>query len=488
VARVRLECLQGIMRNNLSPIQFVALALATFLSSCTKKPASDAIAAGTPMADSIHFQFAVYLLPGRSFEPTSALRDLLAKKYNSLKLVDEIPQEPKEMLIRFHIQNNVQAEYAPPDARLLRLFGHGISKEQELSLQKSKKALILDFAHPKQSVWMGLRTASSLVEEVARETGGLVWDEETREMFSPDAWREKRLEHWTGDVPDISRQTVIHVYNSGEYARAITLGMAKTGLPDVVVQELPWPSQGQAGNLINLFCQSLAEGTPIALPGPLNLDLKAIKNTEVSSKQKKSFKANASGLACLSLKEGAWEEGDPKNRLIQLSADRYMGDDSHARQERMLSSFFGWEDSITKVHHNEEVLAESRKEREKLPELQRAFAAGLQPGEYIQVKAPFHTPEGNTEWMWVDVTGWKGDKIKGLLANEPFEIPNLHSGQMVEVRERDVFDYIRYFPDKHSEGNTTGEILRKMEEAPYDRPSFSQAQKQITECRPNENL
>ena len=28
-----------------------------------------------------------------------------------------------------------------------------------------------------------------------------------------------------------------------------------------------------------------------------------------------------------------------------------------------------------------------------------------------------------------------------------------------------MFDYIRYYPDKHTEGNTTSEVIRKMEDA-----------------------
>jgi len=32
--------------------------------------------------------------------------------------------------------------------------------------------------------------------------------------------------------------------------------------------------------------------------------------------------------------------------------------------------------------------------------------------------------------------------------------------------EDDVFDYIHRFPDGHEEGNTTGEIITRMEKAP----------------------
>jgi uncharacterized protein YegJ (DUF2314 family) len=128
----------------------------------------------------------------------------------------------------------------------------------------------------------------------------------------------------------------------------------------------------------------------------------------------------------------------------------------------MLNCFFGWEDSVAHIQHDEALLEASRKARAKLPELHRAFSAGLQPGEFIQLKAPFQTPGGGNEWMWVEVVSWKADDIKGTLENEPFDIPSLHGGQIVHVREEDVFDYIRHYPDDRTEGNTTGSIIHKM--------------------------
>jgi hypothetical protein len=99
----------------------------------------------------------------------------------------------------------------------------------------------------------------------------------------------------------------------------------------------------------------------------------AIKNSEVRDAQLKSLKGNSMGVAYLSLRPGVWEEGDPKNRLIQLTAERYVGNDTPAKQDRMLSCFFGWEDKVTDVEHSEELLEESRKERAKLPGLQKDF-------------------------------------------------------------------------------------------------------------------
>jgi uncharacterized protein YegJ (DUF2314 family) len=443
------------------------------------------------MSDSIRIEYAVYFLPVHAKNPSLILQEALAKKYAGLKVVAEIPKEPQEMVVSAHLQKHVQKEYAPPDMESLQYFGRGLSQEQAQHLQKSKEVFVLQFSHPKESVWTGLRNANALVEEIARNTNGLVWDEETREVFSPDAWQEKRLKSWSGDVPDISSQTVIHVYKKDELDRAITLGMTKMGLPDVVVDGSSWSSSRQVGHLINLFCQAMAEGAVFEKSGKFSLELRAIKNSRVRDDQLKSLKGNSVGVAYLSLRPGVWEEGDPKNRLIQLTAERYVGNDAPAKQERMFGCFFGWEDKLTAVEHSEELLEESRKERAKLPGLQKDFNAGLQPNEFILVKAPFKTPDGGNEWMWVEITSWKGNLIRGTLENEPFNVPGLHRGQIVEVWQGDVFDFTRQYPDKHQEGNTSGEIIRKMEQKQSGSTPSTEGSNQVASlagavnCRPD---
>ncbi len=416
------------------------------------------------MANSIHFQFAVYYLPLPSKDPSATLRQILTRKPDKLKLVERMPDTPDELLVCAHVLNAVQKEYPPPAIKSLRYFGHGLTQEQMNALQKCKQAFILDFRHPKKNVWEGLRTANEIAELIARETGGILWDEETREVYSPDEWHRKRIASWTEEFPDISTQTIIHVYKPKEYVRAITLGMSKIGLPDVIIENISWSIDRSMVNLINLFCQSLAEGATIKKPGEFDLNLRAVKTRKVRDPHIESLKPNAVAIVFLSLKKGKWEQGDPQNRLIEIDFDKYAGPNAQARQGKMLESLFGWEDTTISVKHNEELLAASRKVKEKLPALYKAFTEGLQPGEYIQLKAPFATSEGGNEWMWVEVIAWKENKIKGLLKNEPTNIPFLQVGQLVEIKQEDVFDYIRYFPDGREEGNTTGDIIRKIQQ------------------------
>jgi uncharacterized protein YegJ (DUF2314 family) len=414
------------------------------------------------MAAYVHFEYAVYMLPVHKKDPQAVLRQAIAKQLPEVKLVTELPAEPGEMMVKPRAENNVQRDYAPPSVESLQYSANGLSDQEEKTLQGTQEAFILEFAHPRESVWAGLHAADELIEKVARETGGFVWDEETREVYSPDEWHKKRIGEWKEGVPDIATQMVIHLYENGEFLRAISLGMSKAGLPDVVVQKVSAGSAGNIGIVIDLFGQAMAEGKAFNSKGDFKLDLRAIQNARLRDPQLKSLKANATGAACLTLKEAEAEEGDAKNRIIELAFDRYEGNDAQAKQQTAINLLFGWEDSVTYVEHNDELLAESRKEKSKLPQLHKDFDAGLLPGEYIEVKAPFKTPDGGREWMWVEVRKWKGGAISGVLENQPEKVPELHDGQVVEVREGDIFDYIRHHPDGRDEGNTTGALLEKM--------------------------
>ena len=422
------------------------------------------VPAGPLMTETIHFQYAVYYLPSPSDDPQKILRQLLAEEKNGPAIVEKIPETINSPIIGVRVSENPRQDYAPPSLESLKYFGHGLTHQQAEQLQQSHFVIVMDFAHDNTHVWEGLRAANRITEELARRTGGVVWDEESRELFTPEEWRKRRIKPWLNDgVPDISKYITIHAYNSGEYVRAITLGMSKFGLPDVVIGESSWSRNRSIGHLINLFCQALAEGAVIKKSGEYDLDIREIQNREVRDFHLKSLISKATAVAKLTLKKGIWEDGDPHNRLIEVAFDRYAGGDVHARQEKMIGILFGSEDGVVRIKHDEELLAASRRAKEKLPMLKKKFTEGLDPGGYILVKAPFKTPKGGNEWMWVEVTEWKGNNIKGLLDNEPFYVPSLHGGQMVEVKQEDVFDYIVRHPDGTQEGNETGEIIKKMQ-------------------------
>jgi len=424
------------------------------------------IPAGPLTAKFIGYEFAVYypVLPTKA--PMAALQDVLRSSTNPPKLVTSMPDAPPAPLMHARFISDVQASYRPPSMDMLQRFGRGLTREQATAVQQSKHALVLDFAQPGDQAVPAYRASLRLAEQVARDTNGLLWDEETRELFTPDEWHKRRLETWEGDVPDVLKHIVIHAYQGEKLVRAISLGMGKLGLPDVVVNDFSWSDNRTMGNLINCFAQVIGEGTPVRTAGMMDFDLRAIRHIGVRQSQTSTLKANSIAVAKLSLVKGVWEDGDPRNRLIEIRFDRYPGPDHHAQQDALLASLFGTEESVVRATHNRELLAASKAAAAKLPALRDAFNKGLAPGEYIMVKAPFDTSAGGTEWMWVEVTRWSGDTIDGLLKNEPMDVPALHGGQMVRVSQSKVFDYIRRDPSGRDEGNESGKILQRMQASP----------------------
>jgi len=422
------------------------------------------VPAGPLLVGPIRFEFAIYYpeLPAR--QPLAVLKERLKGVGSDLTLVRSMPDKPAAAVLLATLNTTAQKDYRPPDLQMVQRFGRGLTRDQAEALQRADRALILDFAHPGSLSTGALRTALQLTEQVARDTNGLLWDEETREIFTPDEWHKRRLDSWAGDTPDVLQHTVIHAYKSDKLVRAITLGMAKFGLPDVVVSDFSWSSNRPIGNLINMFAQAMVEGAVIKAPGVYDLDLRSVRNTNVRQSQLATLKPNAAAVAKLSLVKGTWEDGDPRNRLVEIRFDRYPGPDHYARQDAMLGALFGSEDSVKRVRHTNELLEASKAANAKLPALREAFNRGLQPGEFIQVKAPFATPDGGNEWMWVEVTSWNGDAISGLLKNEPANIPSLHGGQMVKVSQSKVFDYIRRHADGREDGNETGKILQRLQD------------------------
>jgi len=88
--------------------------------------------------------------------------------------------------------------------------------------------------------------------------------------------------------------------------------------------------------------------------------------------------------------------------------------------------------------------------------------------------------------MWVEISHWKNKGIRGVLENDPELVPDC-AGEVVEIREEDVFDYIHKY-GRTREGNTTGELIEKMEKESISltTTSLDELSKRIagTDCGP----
>lgn len=421
----------------------------------------------------VSFEFAFYLLTPARSSLDDQLHGFLGGEFKDFTLQPlgapprppVAPNQPPPIFLRS--RNIPFAEYAPPDTRFLKMFGRGITDEQAAQLQHASSAWAIDVHTSTANAAHAVHRATELMAKLAAGRDVLLWDEETREIFSPKAWEERRLTGWRNDVPDIRCHIVQHIYRPKErqLPRMITLGMSKFGSPDVVVTDVPSTITSSMTTLVNLACQTMVE-TPDPLPvdaKSLSVDLAKVRNKAFREDVNKTLLKGATGKGVLPIGPAKRDEGDPHNRLIELRFDDAPAAERAERQYAVIATFFGSADATGTFQHDAELLAARDRARAQMPEVARRLNAGLAPGDHILVKAPFVTTHGTNEWMWVEVLKWDGERITGLLDNDPADVPSLKAGSRVTVKQADLFDYLFVHADGKMEGGETSKILANRE-------------------------
>ena len=411
------------------------------------------------------YSYALYFTDKKGAAPDKIARALAANPQYGFQVFSKLDASAKDkhVLMLQTIAGNVAQDYRPPSLEMLKHFGRGVSLEQAQSVQKSPQVLILFFATPTPDALPVLLKATKLVHQLANQTGALIWDEETRELFSPEAWKTSRIDTWEGRLPDVTRHITIHAYNDDGKMRAVTLGMNKFALPDLVINDLTWSLSSPLGDTINLVAQSLLEGARPSNNGQFDVKVAAIQHQAMRTKVQSTIAQKGTGRGQVLLYQSTPQDGDPSNTLAELRFDTAAGKDTTSRQTAFANGVFGvQEDAVFMSKKNDtELQTASERAKKKLPALKAAFQAGLQPGEIILLKAPFATTDDSVEWMWVEVTQWPGEQITGILRNEPRYVPSLKAGQTVQVKQSEIFDYMRRTADGKKEGNETGDILSR---------------------------
>lgn len=426
------------------------------------------IAAGDIRARNAFYSVVFYFSPEPKTSVVETVRALLAEKLAGVPLVTDPKEAPQAPFVAMEREAAPLQNYPVPEAAYLERWGIGIKKEQAAAVQETKEAVRLILIVPRNSVWDVTKRFTELASEFAHKTGAFIWDSATRQCFSPDAWRERRIQSWTGVIPDLSAQITIHAYRQDDgsgYVRAITLGMEKFALPDLVVQQLLASEMRSSGNLINVAAQLLSENPVIENPADYRVSLVELKDEVVGKTHRKNLLKGATEEARLALVVGRQEEGDPDNTLVELDFRHGDGRSNDERRQATFAQIWGAADTLINVWHNDEIRAASQRAKAKLPELQKIFAKGLAPGERIILKAPFPRDDEGNEWMWVEVMKWSDEgKVTGILENDPYYVKKLRAGSRVLIKPEEVFDYLYYKADGTEEGNETGRLMQQQRE------------------------
>lgn len=411
--------------------------------------------------DAITLEFALYFAPKPSADPEKEIARLVAEPARKLGLISQ-PAAAGDYLAWIGWKSVPLADYAPPSAASLRYTAIGVPESLAGSLAQADRVLTIGLIAGRRDALAANRAACSLVADLAAATGGYPWDEETRQLFSRERWRIDRVENWQDGLPDLKGQITMHAYAAPDLIRIITLGLRKFGLPDLVVTNIPREHSAAAGNLVNCVAQRLVEGQSVTA-GKLDLRLADTRHPAARIRALANPGTGAHGAVTLTLSPVAPEEGDPRNTLWKLD---FPASGLKAYTERVLwgaNELFGSTDRMSKARGDDAAMAAAReKARSAFFAREALFRAGLPFGEHLLVKGPF-TSDGQTEYMWVEITKWGPDYIEGILANDPFYVKTLHSGSRVRVTFADIYDYIWRHADGTQEGNESGKVLEKRE-------------------------
>jgi uncharacterized protein YegJ (DUF2314 family) len=359
------------------------------------------------------------------------------------------------------------ASFAPPTEHSLEYFARGLDAEQKKAAAASKGVVVLSWGLDADPRFARLREAQNIALELATKVRGFVWDDITRQLFSTEAWKQERVDGWDGDLPNMRQNFAIHYYETeGHRHRAITLGMAKFGLPDLVVSDVPLHESDAMTSLLVALAQLLVEGASVGPGNDVDIHLESIRHAKSREQLIGSAAPGAKLQGHVALFPVFGEEGDPENRLVELRFPSYAGATAPERQAAALTTILdGSTDRIAGAKSDDpELAAVKRRVQARLPVVAAAFRQGLPLGERLSVKAPFPTDDGHIEWMWVSVTSWADDVARGRLENEPSRIQSLKLGAPVEVEQASVADYIWSGADgKKKEGGESIDVLLRRE-------------------------
>lgn len=416
-----------------------------------------------PAGDTVSFTYAIYYSRTPDPDPIARVRAQVDVPGSGITWTDTLPEQATTPVLHATVVEDAQTELPPPQGESLQYFARDLSDAETQALQSASRVLVMVFAHPAKDALPALARADRIAHDLARQIDGVLYDVELRRAVGAARWRDGRLMGDDGGVPSILEHVAVHAYRDTEWVRAVTVGMRKLGLPELAVDEVAASGGMLMAWIINGIGQRMVEGQQPDAEGWFDLDLRAIRHPDVRERILADLKSNATARGRFKLVPAPPEEGDADNRLLAIGFQAYEGPDVSARQNAAVSALFGWSDAVKYIDHNAELEAASLRAREKLPALRKVVQRGLAPGELIQVKLPFAKPDGGNEWMWVEVLRWNGDRIEGVLSNEPFDIPDLHAGQRVTGSMDEVFDYIYRREDGEVEGNETSRIIERMQ-------------------------
>ena len=356
-----------------------------------------------------------------------------------------------------------------PPLDLDELRGTGMSAEQEQRLAGSTHAALVfgkDLGLPPHpGLWVAFAGARALVEGL----DGVAFDMNTRRLLPPGAEVEDLPEMGQVVIPD--HLAFDRERTGGETPALVSRGMAKFGLPDLVLRGVPDDLLREASAVFGGLAALLAGWAVPLRDASCGRPVRAKLNPAWRLTRAQILAAHAVDPSDPEVGPGGattvrFETDQPTRRSpvprLQVIPVGGPADDPEAALRRMVAELFGAPDNYAEFPADfpglNEALAQVAAD---LPGVKTRFLAGLPADTRLSVKHGFPTDLGRKEYMWVGVESWAGDRIRGRLENDPVHRADLSRGQAVELGEGEVFDWLITHPDGVREGARVNDLLAR---------------------------
>ncbi|MEO7094730.1 MAG: DUF2314 domain-containing protein, partial [Polyangiales bacterium] len=235
-------------------------------------------------------------------------------------------------------------------------------------------------------------------------------------------------------------------------------GLARVGLPEIFVADVPSGYAVSVGRMLNATAQTLVERGDLTRDGALDVDVSNLTGDWHLEDIKKD---GGNGVIHWKVRwsKPADSHDDP---LLELFIEGHQPGSAVALLKAIESYEGAEEDKVQHLDFQPELDAAAVKARAALGALRAHFAKGMPFDERLSIKAPFKTDDGEgNEWMWVDVFTFKGNVLEGTLANTPNSVSSLQLGARVKVKFTEVADFIHRRADKTNAGGFSLDVMRQ---------------------------
>ena len=255
-------------------------------------------------------------------------------------LVDTLPVQTVDPVYTVDTLQRSDNEFIRLTRQYLTTFGKGLTSSNLNHFHDSNRAVVIDAAYPDTQMAFGLKSIIRFAFDLAISLDGLIWDGESREIFSLEAWKQSRLEGWQGELPLVSDHILIFAHNNQGQLRSVTRGMAKFGYPDILVSQFSEHLSREVGNLMNLVSQLIIEGGRPNRSGLMPISIADLRDTAYKRELVSSLRRYTESHVLLQLRQGTRVDGDPNNYLLEVSFENAVGDNLEEKQERFLTALF----------------------------------------------------------------------------------------------------------------------------------------------------